>query len=103
MIAQNQPGVLDALLPVQSYPDMVTQTIHVGDCELLEHYMDATDRANPKWQHHQAAQLAGGHERRAGRRGQQRQGQRPAGAAEAGAGLQPPPRAAPNVCPPGAA
>jgi hypothetical protein len=28
---------------------MVTQTIHVGDCELLEHYMDATDRTNPKW------------------------------------------------------
>jgi hypothetical protein len=50
VIAQNHPGVLDALLPVQSYPDMVTQTIHVGDCELLEHYMDATDRANPKWQ-----------------------------------------------------
>jgi hypothetical protein len=49
VIAQNHPGVLDALLPVQSYPDMVTQTIHTGDCELLEHYMDATDRANPKW------------------------------------------------------
>jgi hypothetical protein len=49
LIAQNHPGVLDALLPVQSYPDMVTQTIHVGDCELLEHFMDATDRANPKW------------------------------------------------------
>ena len=49
LIAQNQPGVLDGLLPVQSYPDMVTQTIHVGDCELLEHYMDATDRANPRW------------------------------------------------------
>ncbi len=49
IIAQNHPGVLDALLPVQSYPDMVTQTIHVGDCELLEHYMDATDRANAKW------------------------------------------------------
>ncbi|MDO8418427.1 MAG: DUF6351 family protein, partial [Rubrivivax sp.] len=49
LIAQNQPGVLDGLLPVQSYPDMVTQTIHVGDCELLEYYMDATDRANPKW------------------------------------------------------
>ena len=40
---------IDALLPVQSYPDMVTQTIHVGDCELLEHYMDATDRGNAKW------------------------------------------------------
>jgi len=50
LIAQNHPGVLDGLLPVQSYPDMVTQTIHVGDCELLEHYMDATDRSNPKWQ-----------------------------------------------------
>jgi hypothetical protein len=49
LIAQNHPGVLDGLLPVQSYPDMVTQTIHVGDCELLEHYMDVTDRANPKW------------------------------------------------------
>ena len=49
LIAQNYPGVLDGLLPVQSYPDMVTQTIHVGDCELLEHYMDATDRTNAKW------------------------------------------------------
>ena len=49
LIAQNQPGVLDGLLPVQSYPDMVTQTIHVGDCELLEHYMDATDRGNARW------------------------------------------------------
>ena len=49
IIAQNHPGVLDGLLPVQSYPDMVTQTIHVGDCELLEYYMDATDRANAKW------------------------------------------------------
>jgi hypothetical protein len=50
IIAQNHPGVLDGLLPVQSYPDMVTQTIHVGDCELLEYYMDATDRTNTKWQ-----------------------------------------------------
>jgi hypothetical protein len=49
LIAQNNPGVLDGLLPVQSYPDMVTQTIHVGDCELLEYYMDATDRDNAKW------------------------------------------------------
>ena len=28
---------------------MVTQTIHVGDCELLENYMDNTDAGNPKW------------------------------------------------------
>ena len=48
--AQNHPGrILDAAVPQQSYPDMATQTIHVGDCELLEHYMDVTDGANPKW------------------------------------------------------
>jgi Tannase-like family of unknown function (DUF6351) len=47
---QNHPGLLDAGIPQYSYPDMVTQTIHVGDCELLEHYMDVTDAGNPKWQ-----------------------------------------------------
>jgi hypothetical protein len=46
---QNHRGLLDAGIPQYSYPDMVTQTIHVGDCELLEHYMDVTDAANPKW------------------------------------------------------
>jgi hypothetical protein len=44
---QNHPGLLDAGIPVVSYPDMVTQTIHVGDCELLERYMDFSQ--NPKW------------------------------------------------------
>src|SRR5262249_6012065 len=43
------PGLLDAAIPQYSYSDMVTQTIHVGDCELLEYYFDATDRFNPKW------------------------------------------------------
>lgn len=47
---QNHPGLIDAGVPQYSYPDMVTQTIHVGDCELLEHYMDVTDRNNTKWQ-----------------------------------------------------
>ena len=47
---QNHPQLLDAGIPQYSYPDMVTQTIHVGDCELLEQYMDVTDAANPKWQ-----------------------------------------------------
>jgi hypothetical protein len=46
---QNEPQLLDAGIAVKSYPDMTTQTIHVGDCELLEHYMDVTDAANPKW------------------------------------------------------
>jgi hypothetical protein len=47
--AQNHPGLIDAAIPQYSYSDMITQTIHVGDCELLEHYFDKTDRANPKW------------------------------------------------------
>ncbi len=29
---------------------MVTQTIHIGDCELLEHYFEKTDAANRRWQ-----------------------------------------------------
>ncbi len=47
---QNHPGLIDAGIPQYSYPDMVTQTIHIGDCELLEYYMDVTDGSNPKWQ-----------------------------------------------------
>ncbi|HEX6425827.1 MAG TPA: DUF6351 family protein, partial [Acidimicrobiales bacterium] len=38
--AQNHPGLIDAAIAQYSYSDMVTQTIHVGDCELLEHYFD---------------------------------------------------------------
>ena len=45
--AQNHPGLLDAAIAQYSYSDMITQEIHVGDCELLEHYFDATDRFNP--------------------------------------------------------
>ncbi|MEU8395891.1 DUF6351 family protein [Nonomuraea sp. NPDC048892] len=44
--AQNHgTRVIDAAVPQYSYPDMVTQTIHVGDCELLERYMDR----DPRW------------------------------------------------------
>jgi hypothetical protein len=46
---QNHPGLIDAGVPQYSYPDMATQTIHVGDCELLEYFMDVTDKANAKW------------------------------------------------------
>ena len=47
---QNHPKLIDAGIPQYSYPDMVTQTIHIGDCELLERYMDQDDASNPKWQ-----------------------------------------------------
>jgi hypothetical protein len=45
----NHPGLIDAAIPQYSYSDMITQTIHVGDCELLEHYFDKTDLTNAKW------------------------------------------------------
>ena len=38
---QNHPGLLDGGVPQYSYSDMVTQTIHVGDCELLERWADS--------------------------------------------------------------
>src|SRR5690606_15956859 len=47
--AQNHPGLLDAAIPQYSYPDMTTQTIHIGDCELLAHYMDVLDADNERW------------------------------------------------------
>jgi hypothetical protein len=47
---QNHPGLIDAAIPQYSYPDMVTQAVHIGDCELLEFYMDVVDGANPRWQ-----------------------------------------------------
>ncbi|HET8647073.1 MAG TPA: DUF6351 family protein, partial [Vicinamibacteria bacterium] len=47
--AQNHPGLIDAAIPQYSYPDMVTQAVHVGDCELLEFYMDVLDGANLRW------------------------------------------------------
>ena len=46
---QNHKGLIDAAIPQYSYPDMITQVVHVGDCELLEFFMDVTDSANPRW------------------------------------------------------
>ena len=37
---QNHPGLLDATVTAYSYSDMITQTIYVGDCMLLEYYFD---------------------------------------------------------------
>ncbi len=49
LLAQNSPGLIDGAIALYSFPDMVTQTIHVQDCELLEHYFDDTDVDNPFW------------------------------------------------------
>jgi len=47
LYGQNHAGLLDGAIPQYSYPDMVTQAIHVGDCELLERWMDLEVRADP--------------------------------------------------------
>jgi hypothetical protein len=47
---QNHKGLLDAGVPQYSYPDMITQAIHTGDCELLERWIDMRVLAgDPKW------------------------------------------------------
>jgi hypothetical protein len=48
VIAQNHPGLLDGLIPIYSYPDMITQTNWALDCELLEHYFDRISRSS-RW------------------------------------------------------
>lgn len=40
VIAQNNPGIIDAAIAQAAFPDMITQTINVPDCELLERYFD---------------------------------------------------------------
>ena len=49
LLAQNNPSILDAAVALYSYPDMITQTPHVLDCELLEYYFDVMDADNPRW------------------------------------------------------
>jgi hypothetical protein len=44
---QNHEGLLDGGVPQYSYSDMVTQTIHIGDCELLERWQDMKVIADP--------------------------------------------------------
>ena len=38
LIAQNSTGILDGLLPLYSYPDMISQTTYALDCDLLNNY-----------------------------------------------------------------
>ncbi|MES2130162.1 MAG: DUF6351 family protein [Pseudomonadota bacterium] len=50
LFAQNSPGLLDGGVPIQSYPDMITQTIPISDCPLLGQYFKdevARDPASP--------------------------------------------------------
>ena len=47
LFAQNRPGLLDGGIPIQSYPDMITQTIPIADCPLLGRYFQDEVALNP--------------------------------------------------------
>ncbi len=49
LFAQNNPDIIDAAIPLYSFPDMVSQTIYVMDCEPLEYYFDVIDGNNRHW------------------------------------------------------
>lgn len=49
IIAQNSQGILDGLMPLYSYPDMVSQSIYLLDCDLLHHYFNVSDRGDKQW------------------------------------------------------
>lgn len=64
---QNIPDLLDGLMPIENYSDMITQINPVGDCELLEFYFDQVDaqvngtgEVNPKWTDWENRQLVEG-------------------------------------------
>lgn len=48
LFAQNRPGLLDGGIPIQSYPDMITQTTPITDCPLLGQYFADEVALNPK-------------------------------------------------------
>jgi len=50
LIAQNGSGLLDAALPLYSYPDMVSQSIYALDCDLLNTYYDFRSANRGYWQ-----------------------------------------------------
>ncbi|MBV1788923.1 hypothetical protein KQ940_12755 [Marinobacterium sp. D7] len=49
LIGQNGSQLLDAGVALYAYPDMLTQTIYVFDCELLEYYFDQLARGYWNW------------------------------------------------------
>lgn len=46
LLAENYPGIIDAAITQAAFPDMITQTIPVADCELLERYFDIEYKQN---------------------------------------------------------
>lgn len=49
LIAQNSQGILDGLIPLYSYPDMITQTTYALDCDLLNNYFTFRADERSQW------------------------------------------------------
>ncbi|WP_111979044.1 DUF6351 family protein [Algibacillus agarilyticus] len=50
LLAQNAPGLIDAAIPLYSYPDMVSQTLYAMDCDLLNTYYTFRAEDRDSWQ-----------------------------------------------------
>jgi hypothetical protein len=60
LIAQNSKGILDGLIPLYSYPDMVTQTTYALDCDLLNNYFTFRAKNRNTWNDWSKRQLIEG-------------------------------------------
>ncbi len=60
LIAQNSTGILDGLIPLYSYPDMITQTTYALDCDLLNNYFTFRAAKKRHWQDWNKRQLIEG-------------------------------------------
>ena len=56
LIAQNYPGLMDAIMPWRSYPEVITFQIPLNDCNLLVNYFKNT---KTKWTDLQKAAVSG--------------------------------------------
>lgn len=50
LIGQNSTGILDAAIPLYSYPDMISQTLYGLDCDLFNSYYSYHSDAPEFWQ-----------------------------------------------------
>ncbi|GLX78338.1 hypothetical protein tinsulaeT_16780 [Thalassotalea insulae] len=60
LIGQNSQGILDGLIPLYSYPDMITQTTYALDCDLLNNYFTFRADNRRKWRDWSKRQLIEG-------------------------------------------
>ena len=60
LIAQNSKGILDGLIPLYSYPDMITTTTYALDCDLFNNYFTFRAQNRGAWEDWHRRQLLEG-------------------------------------------